>query len=238
MKHRYLLVNVLLIIILGFRGYAQKNIETQSLLWMRYNLGINFNENYKLRYEIEERVYHAPWRQHQFLSKAHFERRLNNNWNCGVGFTYLVQSLPHSAELDVTETQIELRPQLEIENKQKLFDRLSISHRYWTEFRFFEQADNSFDFSNIRTRYKLELNYKVSDKITFKAFDEIHLNIGNKIVQNVFDQNRYGGSIQVMPSKSLGFELGYFNWFQQKKSGTDFYNRNIIRVTIHQNINI
>lgn len=71
-----------------------------------------------------------------------------------------------------------------------------------------------------------------------KAFDEILLNMGRKVVQNVFDQNRYGASIQYMPFDKLGFEVGYINWFQQQNSGVDFYNRHIIRLTIHQNLNL
>lgn len=231
-------LKILFIIFFALKINAQKNIETQQLLWMRYNLSLKFNDDYKFRYEVEERIYHNPWRQHQFVTKAHFEKSIVKNWYAGVGITYLVQSLPNKPEENVTATQIELRPQIEIENKKKLFEKLSISHRYWTEFRFYEQSDNSLDFSNIRARYKLELNYDLTDKVTIKAFDEIHINFGNKVVHNVFDQNRIGGSVQIMPSKSFGFELGYFNWFQQQKSGVDFYNRNIIRFTIHQNINI
>ncbi|WP_372756922.1 DUF2490 domain-containing protein [Mariniflexile sp.] len=228
----------MLVIVLSTKIHSQKQIETQQLFWMRYNLSLKFNEDYKLRYEVEERLYHSPFRQHQFVNKVHLERGINKSWFAGIGFSHVVQSLPQNPQSEVTETQMELRPQIEIENKQKLLEKLFISHRYWTEFRFFEQPDNTYDFSNVRMRYKLELNYNLTEKITLKAFDEIHINVGNQVVHNVFDQNRYGGSFQLMPSRDLGFELGYINWFQQKKTGIDFYNRNIVRFTIHQNINM
>ncbi len=217
---------------------AQKNIETQQLLWVRYSLKLKLNDNYQIRQEIEERTYWFPWRQHQFVSRTHLERKLGKGWNTGAGFTYFIQSLPHDPTATNYTNQLELRPQLEMANKQTVSEKISLHHRYWSEFRFFEQPDGSLEYGNTRLRYKLELSYSPIPQLTLRAFDEIHINIGRKIDQNVFDQNRYGTSIQYKPLENLGLELGYFNWFQQRKSGIDFYNRHIIRFTLHQSINL
>lgn len=217
---------------------AQKNVDTQHLLWTRYSLKVKINDNYQIRQELEERGYWFPWRQHQFTSRTLAERTLGKGWNTGIGFTYLLQSLPHDPEIPVIENSTELRPQVEIAYRQSLSEKIILHHRYWTEFRFFEQSNGSFEFGNNRTRYKLELRYSPIPKLTLIAFDEIHINIGGKIVQNVFDQNRYGASVQYMPATNFGFELGYINWFQQRTSGVDFYNRHIVRFTIHHVIDL
>lgn len=216
---------------------AQKNVDTQHLLWTRYYLKFKLNNNYQIKQEIEERTYWFPWRQHQFVSRTFAERKLGKGWNAGLGFTYFLQSLPHGPEITDFTNQLELRPLLEIAYAQIISEKLILHHRYWSEFRFFEQPNGSFDYGNNRTRYKIEIRYSPIQQLTFKAFDEILINIGGKIVQNVFDQNRYGASVQYMPIENFGFELGYFNWYQQQKSGVDFYNRNIIRFTIHHTIN-
>ncbi|HZH70646.1 MAG TPA: DUF2490 domain-containing protein [Flavobacteriaceae bacterium] len=216
---------------------AQKNVDTQQLLWTRYYLKLKLNDNYQIRQEIEERAYWFPWRQHQFVSRTFAEGKLGKGWNAGIGFTYFLQSLPHDPEITDFTNQLELRPQLEIAYKQTISEKVILHHRYWSEFRFFEQPNGSFEYGNNRTRYKIEIRYSPIDKLILKAFDEIHINIGSKIVQNVFDQNRYGASVQYMPYENLGFELGYFNWYQQRKSGVDFYNRHIVRFTIHHTIN-
>ncbi|MBC8769324.1 DUF2490 domain-containing protein [Arenibacter sp. BSSL-BM3] len=218
--------------------YSQKNVESQQLLWTRYNLKININDTYSLKQELEERTYWFPWRQHQFISRTQLDRKLGKGWNAGIGVASFLQSLPHDPEIPIAETKSELRPMLEIGYWSPISKKIGLHHRYWSEFRFFEQTNGSFDFANNRTRYKLELRYAATPQINFKAFDEILLNIGGEIVQNVFDQNRYGASIQYMPFDKLGFEVGYINWFQQQKSGVDLYNRHIIRLTIHQNINL
>lgn len=237
---KFKVINLLLIIFcfLTTSINAQKNVETQNLLWLRYNLKLNINTNYQIRQELEERTFWFPWRQHQFASRTLLDRRLGNGWNTAIGFTYLEQALPQNPTIKNFKNTTELRPQIEIAYNQIVSSQLSLNHRYWTDFRFFEQTDGSFDYSNIRTRYKLELSYKPTNRITLRTFDEIQINVGSKIVNNIFDQNRYGGSIQYMPKENFGFELEYLNSFQQHPSGVDFYNRNIIRLTFHQTLNL
>lgn len=219
-------------------GNAQKNVDTQQLLWTRYSLKLKFNDRYQLRQEVEERTYWFPWRQHQFSFRTHLERKLGKGWQTALGFTYFLQALPQDPTISIFETRTELRPQLELGYKQSLSEKISLHHRYWSEFRFFEQDNGSFDYGNIRARYKIEIQYSPIANLTLKAFDEIHLNIGGEIIQNVFDQNRIGASVQYMPFKTLGFELGYFNWYQQRSSGVDFFNRHIVRFTIHHSIDL
>lgn len=215
---------------------AQKNVDTQHLLWTRYYLKIKLNDNYLINQELEERTYWFPWRQHQFFFRTLLERTLGKGWNAGIGFAYFEQSLPQDPTIKDYSNQSELRPQLELAYKQPISEEFILHHRYWSDFRFFEQPNGSFKYGNNRTRYKLELRYAPTEKLTLKAFDEIHINIGGQIVQNTFDQNRYGASVQYMPIENFGFELGYINWFQQRISGMDFYNRHIVRLTIHHTI--
>ncbi|SDG50872.1 DUF2490 domain-containing protein [Psychroflexus sediminis] len=233
MRESYLIWLVVLLTALCSKdALAQKNVETQELLWTRFFLEAKLSENYLIHQELEERTYWFPWRQHQFLSRTHLRRELGKGWNVGLGFTYFLQALPNDPEITDYTSRTELRPQLEIAYKQKLSEKIHVYHRYWSEFRFFEKSGHAFEYRNNRTRYKLELRFSLTPELTLKAFDEIHINLGKKIVQNVFNQNRYGGSIQYMLKDNFGFELGYFNWFQQRKSGVDFYNRHIVRSTI------
>lgn len=237
-EFKLIAANIFFIYVFSTTAIAQKKITKQHLLWTRYSLKLKISNNYQIRQELEERTYWFPWRQHQFVSRTFAKRKLGKGWNTGVGFTYFIQSLPHDPEIKNFNNRTELRPQLEITYKQQLSEKIILHHRYWSEFRFFEQPNHSFKFGNNRTRYKFEMRYFPSKDLTLKAFEEIHINIGKNIVNNVFDQNRYGTSIQYIPFKNLGFELGYLNWFQQRKSGTEYYNRQIVRLTIHHIINL
>lgn len=216
---------------------AQKEVETQSLLWTRYQLKADLSEKYRVRQEVERRTYWSTWQQHQLVARTFLERRLGKGWNTGVGFTYFRQTLPHKPDAEAYTIRTELRPQLELAYRHSLSDKVSIHHRYWSEFRIFEQPEGGFEYGNNRSRYKVELQYKLRPNVSLAAFEEIHLNIGRNIVNNVFDQNRYGGSMRYDPVPALGLEFGYINWFQQRASGFEFYNRHIVRFTLHHTIN-
>jgi hypothetical protein len=87
-----------------------------------------------------------------------------------------------------------------------------------------------------RARYRIGVAYKLiefkSRTINLKASNEIHFNLGEEILYNRFDQNRYyfGASVDITPH--FLFEFGYLNWFQQRASGVDFYDRDIFRFII------
>jgi hypothetical protein len=53
--------------------------------------------------------------------------------------------------------------------------------------------------------------------------------------QNTFDQNRVYAAVQVGVSPVVALELGYLNSFQERASGVDYFNRDIIRFSfIHK----
>jgi len=62
--------------------------------------------------------------------------------------------------------------------------------------------------------------------------------IWEKDCENTFDQNRIYLAVNYKLNTSFAFELGYMNWFQQQKSGVDFYNRDILRLSIIHSIDL
>ncbi|MCK7591745.1 DUF2490 domain-containing protein [Subsaxibacter sp. CAU 1640] len=232
-------IMIIMMVLLGTTiSNAQKNVDHQNLLWTRYALKLKINDSWSVSQEIEERTYWFPWRQHQFVTRTMGRYNFKNGFGVGAGFAYFRQSLPQDPEVNVNYTQPELRSEFELTYTHSLSEKLSMNHRYWNELRYFKEEGQDYEYGNMRLRYRLELQYKHSASLTFRAFDEIFINLGENIVNNTFDQNRYGASIQYMPIKNFGLELGYINWFQQRPSGVDFYNRNIVRVTVHHTIDV
>lgn len=233
------LVALVLFILSGNLASAQRTITKQHLIWNRHYLTIELPKNLQIRQEVEERAYWFPWRQHQFLVRSHLVYKLKKApWQFAAGFTYFVQTSPQMQDADETNQHTELRPQLEIATKQKLHQKLSLVHRYWSEFRFFEDASGKFPFGNLRFRYLLELQYSPISKLTLKAFNEVHLNAGKNIVYNVFDQNRTGAGIKYMIVPEFGIDAGYFYWFQQKSDGIGRFGRHILRITFSYAIKV
>jgi hypothetical protein len=132
--------------------------------------------------------------------------------------------------------------------KQQL-GNVVIDHRYRLEARFFHntnasksELEDGFGFGNYRFRYRVQATIpivKIADNrfLKLKVNDEIHVNMGSKIVTNTFDQNRLyvGSSVDILPNLSI--DLGYLNWFQQNRADV-FYNRDIIQLAVFHTIKL
>ena len=239
------LILVIILIIPGFL-LAQKKIENQQLIWYGYYNNLKLNENWSLNSEIQERQFYNPTAQHQLVFRSNLERKVFADWKASVGMTLFFQN-PNTPNSESNLTVPELRPDIGFNNKQKL-GFLTINHRYKAEARFFHDVENNrlvggYRFSNFRFRYQLGLDIPIwknekQQTIIVKIKDEIMFNAGNKIVKNTFDQNRIYLAVNYKLNNSYAVELGYMNWFQQQKSGTDFYNRDILRFSICHSIDL
>jgi Protein of unknown function (DUF2490) len=229
---------ILILMLPASAAFGQKQVLHQKQIWFKYYLKVPIGDNWQIRQEADDRNFLDPARQSQFLVRTHLQRKIGKGWAAAVGFAYFIHSLPQEPEVQDLYHVHELRPSFEITNETKLNDRFQLNHRYWTEFRFFKQPDQSYTFSNTRVRYKLELGYALSPKFSFLIFDELLINLGKNITHNVFDQNRYGAAIKYSPVENVGFELMYINWFQQAAQGDLFYDRDIVRVALHHRLGI
>lgn len=227
-------------------SFAQKKVEHQQLIWYGYYNTLKFNENWLLLNEIQERQFYNPTAQHQLVFRSNLERKLIGDWNASFGMTLFLQN-PNNPEAESNLTVPELRPDIGFNNKQKL-GFLTIRHRYKAEARFFHDVENDelvggFRFSHFRLRYQLGLDFPLwkkedKEKLNLKIKDEIMFNAGKKNVKNTFDQNRIYLALNYKLNDSYGVEMGYMNWFQQQKSGTDFYNRDILRFSLFHTIDL
>jgi hypothetical protein len=239
---------IILVIILLLPEFllAQKKVENQQLIWYGYYNNLKFNENWNLNSEIQERQFYNPTGQHQLVFRSNLERKLIADWNASVGMTLFLQN-PNTPNSESNLTVPELRPNIGFSNKQKL-GFVTINHRYKAEARFFHDVENDrlvggYRFSNFRLRYQLGLDVSIwknekQQALIVKIKDEIMFNVGNKIVKNTFDQNRIYAAFNYKLNASYAFEIGYMNWFQQQKSGVDFYNRDILRLSIIHSIDL
>lgn len=225
-------------------GFGQKTITNQSLIWYTYVQNLKINERFSVQTDIQERHFIAPFKQSQFLMRSTFKTAIKHNFDFGVGFCFFLSNTDPTVEYDL-ETP-EVRPYIEFNNKQP-FKRVTVSHRYRLESRFFhningKELSKGFSFGSMRFRYQLGLdillNKPKEEKHTLKLriTDEMMLNFGNKIKYNLFDQNRITVSLQYAPIKAIALEVGYINWFQQRTSGDKYFNRNILRVGVVHNI--
>lgn len=229
--------------------YAQtKNKQYQGLMWFRYNTSVELPKKFLWKAEIENRMFITKKvKQNQVYFRFTFDKMLPKNWNVGIGFSAWYYG--NGNELLPTKLMIpEWRPHIEFNHKNKVTERFNFSQRFRTEFRFVKNTNKEFTettdgyTNSFRFRYMMTLDYAVYKKddksLQIILFDELMINAGKSIVRNIFDQNRFGISAKYNFNKIVGLELGYINWFQQRPSGIDFFNRQILRTTLHTNLEI
>lgn len=226
--------------------FGQKNVENQQLLWYGYYNKLQINKNWVLNSEVQERHFYQPLVQHQLVFRTNLDRRILDDINVSLGFVVFLQS-PNDPESESTLMVPELRTDFGF-NAKKKYKYFNVNQRFKVEARFFHQTENNelvggYQFSNFRMRYQLGLDIPLikkqdAEKLILKIKDEVMFNFGKNIVKNVFDQNRIYIGLNYPMNKNLAFEAGYLNWFQQRPSGTDFYNRDIIRFSVFHKINL
>ena len=227
-----------------FAQNAGRQVTEQQLVWFAYNNTLEFSPKWSLTSEIHERRFRKPDEQHQFQVSSRLNYSLGENWSASAGFTYFLQS-PHDPRATDDLVVPELRPHLQVDYRQPL-GRLSIGHRYRIEKRFFRNTANgelTDGYStNYRFRYRLGLEYQLASlynrPLKVKVSDEVHVNAGDKIIYNRFDQNRIYIGLNYAVHKNVNVEAGYLNWFQQRAAGNQFFSRDIISFAINHKINL
>lgn len=218
---------------------AQNTYDNQRLLWLRLFQKTQFNKNWQLKSEIENRDYINPRREHQLVLRFVVDRKIHKNLSATLGFAYFKQYLPHNPEIESTNNTNEYRPQFEFIYHKDLTQKLDFTLRSRNDFRFIEnQKTKDLEFSAFRLRFLAELSYDIYPKLQLKVFDELMLNTFYLSNLKTFDQNRYGFGIKYKISNSFATELGYLNWFQPKNQPNAYFNRDIIRFTLYHELKL
>jgi Protein of unknown function (DUF2490) len=236
------------LLMIPFYMLGQKSVINQKLVWYGYYNTIKFNEKWQLSSEIQERQFINPTAQHQLLFRTNLVRSFNKNWNTSLGMTYFLQN-PNDPESKSNLTVPELRPNIGFGYKKKIL-LVTITNRFKAEARFFHDVQNNelvggYRFSNYRLRYELGLELSLlktkqtkDEVILMKIKDEIMFNLGSKMVTNAFDQNRIYLGLNYKLNKAFAIEAGYLNWYQKRASGNEYYNRDILRLSVFHTIDL
>ena len=222
---------------------TEKNIDYQNILWTRYYNQLTLNDKWAVHTEFDNRLFLNPTKENLFVFRVQGRYKVKEI-ELGGGFAYfsVYTQIP---EVDPGFTVPEYRLQQDFTTKQNC-GKIVVNHRFQAEERFIHNFDKTglidgTSFS-LRFRYRIQESCDLwkNEKQYLKAIlsDEIMINAGSKIVKNTFDQNRIYVALQLGISKTIATEIGYLNSFQQRISGVDYFNRNIIRISIYHKLRI
>jgi hypothetical protein len=226
--------------------YAQteKNVDHQSLLWTRYYNQLIINNKWSLHSEFDNRIFLNPVEQNLYEFRVQGRYKINKDFELGAGFAYfsVASQVP---EITTDFNLPEYRGQQDISWKQDI-GKITLTQRFQVEERFFHNANKDGLVPGTtffwRFRYRIQGEYSFWKKETqfLKAIlsDELMINGGKNVVNNTFDQNRIYAALHYGINKNIALELGYLNSFQQRASGVDYFDRDIIRFTFFHKIKL
>jgi hypothetical protein len=223
---------------------TEKRIDHQSLLWTRYSNQITINDKWSIHSEFDNRIFLNPIEENLFLLRFNGRYKINPNIELGAGLTYFSVAT-QDPDFVIDFSIPEYRGQQDIVYK-KDFGNFTLNQRFQVEQRFFQNASKIEILSGTtfywRFRYRLQGEYscwkKENQYLKAIVYDELMINGGENIVYNTFDQNRIFLAIQYGINKNIALELGYLNSFQQRATGVDYFDRDIIRFTFFHKMNL
>ena len=222
---------------------TKKNIDQQTLTWIRYYNILPINDKWALHSEIDNRSFVNPVHQNLFVIRVQARYRTNQNVDLGGGFAYFNVNT-QNPYVDPDFSTPEYRGQQDITFIHDIA-KITFHNRFQIEERFIQKANatellNELSFS-FRFRYRLQSTFTLWEKekrsLKGTISDEIMFNAGKDNRKNTFDQNRIYAALRYHFNPNIGLELGYLKSFQRRASGVDFYDRDIVRFTVYHRIN-
>lgn len=241
---KLLFTHFLLLFSVFLSAQTQKNIDKQSILWTRYYNQLTINNNWSIHSELDNRIFLKPVVENLFVCRVQGRYKFNSNFETGAGIAYF-SVFTQNPDQDFNFEIPEFRMQQDVIYKVN-FNKLILNQRIQVEERFIHNATKTGLVEGTtfswRFRYRLQAEYPFWEEknqyLKGIVYDEILLNAGKNIVYNTFDQNRIYAALQYGINKKVAVEVGYLKSFQQRPSGIDYFDRDIIRVSFFHKLHL
>jgi hypothetical protein len=237
--------SILFLLFLAAKSFGQKKTTTSAQqVWMGYFNQTRFCKKWGAWVDLQLRTKENFFNNFsQALIRAGITYYLTDDTKLTIGDAY---SWYFPADNHKQATQPEHRPWQQLQwqtNSSRLKTRQGIRLEERFRRKILNDStlgdENNFNF---RARYNFLLQVPLSKgkiktgDFSFIINDEVHLNFGNEVVYNTFDQNRFfiGFSYQINSYDNLQF--GYMNIFQQLASGSNYRSTHVARISYYQNV--
>ena len=239
------IINIVVILSLMtfcFNVLAQeKNVESSNQQWIQYYNQLKLSDEWALLADAGFRWKEKLENKSQYITRFGIGYQLHKNICVATGVAFLGYYASDK------RSKMEFRPYQELIFKQN-FEKIKIQHRFRTEQRFFNQVVGGEitgeDFFNWRFRYRFFVTVPILNlsannpegKLSLNIGDEIFINAGKEIVNNVFDQNRVliGPVFQI--NKNISVSLTYNAQFASTTIAGTYRYTSVLWLGIKQNI--
>jgi hypothetical protein len=214
-----------------------KTTEHRDMTWLAYFNQARFTNRSGLWLDVHLRLNDDFVKEtHAVLGRVGYTYYISDKTRLTLGYCYQVQPGHHGAA-DV----LEQRPWQQIQWTEKK-SWFNMAQWVRVEQRYRKAGDGDYAFLSHRVRYNMSFTIpltrkEVAPKTPFIfANNEVFINLGENIVYNYFDQNRFFIGLGYQFTSHLNAHLGYMNIFQQTSAGNKYVHTDAIRLFVFHHL--
>lgn len=244
---RQLILIVLITGLTAFNGFAQtKTFTTYQQIWMAYFNQTRFHDRWGI------------WADAHLRTKDDFVDSLSTGI-LRLGLTYYIRDqvkatagigyinhFPGDNHRDISQPEIRPWQQLQWHTgtqRTKVMQYLRLEERFRRKVASDDALAEGYNF-NFRVRYNYLVQWAIGSRpyqprsFSVVLNDELHINFGDQIVYNYFDQNRFFVGANYFFQAQAYLQFGYLYVFQQTASGNSYRNIHGARLSFFQNLDL
>lgn len=238
---KYVLVFYFISVALAIKSQNTRIIDYNSIGWYNIFLTKKITDKWSTHTEYQWRRDEFVLHGQQSLLRVGINYKVNQKLTARVGYGW-IETYPYGTinlqAAGKTFTEHRAFQALMLNDQMSI---LEIQHRFMLEQRWIGRytkpdihIEDDYVYVN-RMRYMLRLQIPLGKKLiedkTFYAalYDEIFIQFGNNVQENIFDQNRLGALLGYKLNKYFKLELGYLNQsvlFGREISGNNILQKN------------
>lgn len=232
------LVGLLLMIPYAAKTQVVKNTTQVNQIWTGYFNQTRFSSKWGLWTDLQLRTQeNFADNLSQSLVRFGLTHYLTDNTKVTFGYAW-INHFPADNHANISRPEHRLWQQIQWHTKYprlRLMQWLRLEEKFRRKVLSADALGQDYNY-NWKIRYNFLLNVPLGQKafapntFSFVANDELHINFGNEIVYNYFDQNRFFLGLGYHMNAADQIQFGYMNLFQQLSSGNSYRNIHAARI--------
>ena len=228
------------------KSYAQKQTTYVNQTWFAYFNQTRFSNTWGLWVDLQLRT------KEDFvedlstgIARIGLTYYLNNDAKLTLGYAF-VNHFPGDNHSDISRPEHRIWQQFQWHTSYpriRLAQYARLEERFRREVKDSDELDEGYNF-NYRFRYNILLAVAIGKNpftqgtFSFVLNDELHVNFGEEIVYNYFDQNRFFVGFNYQTNRTDNIQFGYLNVFQQLPAGNQYRSMNGVRLAYFHNLDL
>ena len=239
-------LSVGLLLIFGQVTIAQKHATSENQVWFSYNNQTRLSAKWGLWGDFHLRTKENYLEDFSTgIARLGIMYYLSDNTKLTAGYAY-VHNYPQAGHTDIARPEHRPWQQVQWHNKfpnLRLMQYVRLEERFRRKIKDNDELADGYNF-NWRTRYNLLVNFALNKKpfapktISYFVSDEVHINFGNEIVYNSFDQNRLFVGLQYHANSHDVLQFGLMYLYQQLPSGNNYRHIYAPRISYFHNLDL